>query len=143
MSGDGRKEVQTVLDELAEHFDLDPGRIGRLEVFAAAIERALTGLSPVAVIDEVVSAGSMRGAREPWGVLLARLRRIPAAAAARTLRETECTLAAESNRQAAGSILRERLDTLVATGTLSPAEAADELVRRGYAPTPVREEVAR
>jgi len=77
-------QARPVVDELAQRFGLDPERIARLDVFAAAVSDAVAALgSPALVVDEVVAAGPLRGARDGWSVILGRLRRIPADHAAR------------------------------------------------------------
>jgi len=73
-----------VVDDLAGRFGLDTSRIGRPDRLVAAITEAVAAVgSPGAVVDEVVAGGPLRGARDPWGVVLGRLRRIPSDAAAR------------------------------------------------------------
>ena len=136
------RDVEVVLDELAERFALDRERIGRPAVYAAAIESALAVMPAASVVDEVVAGGPMRGAREPWGVVLARLRQIPTAAAARTAREAGRTMSTEAMRAVAEERHRARLASLVAAGALSPEEADAELASRGFVPAPAeRQEV--
>jgi len=73
-----------VLDALAGRLGLDPARVRWHARFAEAVAEAVAVLgSPGAAIDEVVQLGELRGARDPWGVVLGRLRRIPADHAAR------------------------------------------------------------
>jgi len=73
-----------VLDALAGRLGLDPARVRWHARFAEAVAEAVAALgSPGAVVDEVVQLGELRGARDPWGVVLDRLRRIPADHAAR------------------------------------------------------------
>ena len=68
--------LNDVVIELAERFKIDPLRIGRPEAFDAAVSAVVALMPAPALIDEVVAMGGLSGARDPWGVVLARLRRI-------------------------------------------------------------------
>lgn len=117
-----------VIDELAERFGLDVSRIGRPDVFAGAVADAVAVLgSPGAVLDEVVALGPLRGARQPWGVLLGRLRRIPADHAER---QQVADDRAEADRwEAVDRAARrgETLRSLVARGLMFDDEAAEQV----------------
>ena len=117
-----------VIDDLAERFGLDVSRIGRPDVFAGSVADAVAVLgSPGAVLDEVVALGPLRGAREPWGVLLGRLRRIPADHAERrqaAADHSEATRWAAVDRAARRG---ETLRALVARGSLFDDEAAEQV----------------
>jgi len=79
-----------VLDDLAQRFALDQRRVWQRQHLAAAVADAVAVLgSPDAVVDEVVSGGPLRGARDPWAVVLDRLRRIVDDAAARLVAVAE------------------------------------------------------
>ena len=117
-----------VIDDLAERFGLDVSRIGRPDVFAGSVADAVAVLgSPGAVLDEVVALGPLRGARQPWGVLLGRLRRIPADHAER---QQVADDRAEADRwEAVDRAARrgETLRSLVARGLMFDDEAAEQV----------------
>lgn len=68
------------LERLAEVFSLDPTRVARPASFDAAIADAIAIFGSFdAVVAELLEGGPIRGARWPWGVVLARLRALPEA----------------------------------------------------------------
>lgn len=116
-----------VLLGLAKRFGLDPLRVGRPEVFEAAISEALALMPAPAVIDEVAAMGGLSGARDPWGVVLSRLRRIPELARRRA-ETVEADAEARRWRQVDRAASRgETLRALVDRGDLSRTEALEQL----------------
>jgi len=118
-----------VLDQLAERFGLDRTRIGRPELFLRAIDEALRFGDVSFVVGEVEAFGGLAGVREPWGVLLRRLRDIPALADERgriTADDAEARRWAAVDRAAKRG---ETLRALVDRGDLYADEAADMVAR--------------
>lgn len=66
-----------VVDRIGAHFGLDPLGIGRPYVFDTAIRAALVFTTPGALVELVADLGPLDGTRQPWGVVLHRLRRVP------------------------------------------------------------------
>lgn len=112
--------LSDVIIGLAQRFKLDPLRIGRPEAFEAAIIAALALMPAPALIDEVAAMGGLGGARQPWGVVLARLRRIAELAG-------EKAVSAEGQAAEAARSWGARLGAMVRAGSLHMDGAASEL----------------
>jgi hypothetical protein len=112
--------LNDVIIGLAERFRLDPLRIGRPEAFEAAINAAVALMPAQALIDEVAAMGGLGGARQPWGVVLARLRRIAELAG-------ESAVLAEGQVVQAARSWGARLGAMVRASSLHIDGAASEL----------------
>ena len=112
--------LNDVLIGLAQRFQLDPLRIGRPEAFEVAVRAALALMPAPALIDEVFAMGGLGGAREPWGVVLARLRHIAELAG-------ENAVLAEGQATEAARRWGARLGAMVRAGSLHMDGAASEL----------------
>ena len=122
-----RGDTAVVLTGIAKHFGLDVSRIGRPDLFEAAITTALAMMPAVSVVDEVVALGELRGVRQPWGVVLARLRQLPARWAARREVLDEAAEAARWRLVDRAAKRGETLRSLVKRGDLRLDEAAEQL----------------
>jgi hypothetical protein len=122
--------AEHVLAQLAQRFGLDCSRIGRPDVFTGAIASALVLMPASVVVDEVAALGSrVRTDRDPsgWGVVLARLRRLPEVCQARAQVLDE---QAEAKRWRSVDMAAKRGETLralVERGDLTRPEALEQL----------------
>ncbi len=118
-----------VLAQLAERFGLDPTRIGRPAVFSRAIDEALRFGDASYVVGEVEAFGGLAGVREPWGVILRRLRNVSTLAAERERLADEADEAARWAQVDRAAKRGETLRALVDRGELFVDEGAGMLVR--------------
>ena len=122
-----RGDTAVVLAAIAKHFDLDVSRIGRPDLFEQAITSALAMMPPASLVGEVVALGELRGVRQPWGVILTRLRQLPARWAARREVLGEAAEAARWRLVDRAARRGETLRALVARGDLRLDEASEQL----------------
>ena len=72
------KPVERIAVALAERFpNINPALLSSAPAFAQALDQALAVADEAAVIEQIVALGGLAGARNPYGVIVARVRRLP------------------------------------------------------------------
>lgn len=132
--------VLDVLDRLGAHFGLDSLRIGRPAAFEVAARAALAVTTPAVVVEIVADLGPLGGVRQPWGVVLHRLRRVPELVATRQRAQEDRTEAARWASLDRAARRGETLRALVERGVLFVDEA-ETMARREF-PDPDQASVA-
>ena len=123
MTGD----AEYVLATIPKRYGLDRSRIARPEVFERAVNTTLVLMPAPAVVDEVVALGALTGARDEWGVVLARLRLLPVLAGKRAAFAEQQAEAARWCQVDRALRRGETNKALVARGDLSKFEAVEQL----------------
>lgn len=120
-------DAEHVAVQLAEVFGLDAVKFVKARSFCDAVDAAVRVLTPEQIVAAVVEQGGMGGAANPYGVVIARLRRLPDDLALRRQLSEGC--AERARWAAAGRAARrgETLGELVATNQLEPDEAESML----------------
>ena len=116
---------ERVAAHLAREFpEIDAALLARGSAFRSALAAALATMTEAEVVESIVSLGALAGARNVYGVLIARLRELPTIAADRGRFAAED---AEERRWAAVDRAAKRgesLRRLVDAGTIFADEAA-------------------
>jgi hypothetical protein len=117
-----------VASELARAFtEVQAVRLARATAFRSAVDAALVFMAEAELVAEVIVGGSLRGAVNPYGALIARVRLVPELARERARLADE---QAEAKRWRQVDKAAHRGGTLrafVDRGVLSAEEAAEQL----------------
>lgn len=120
-------DADFVLTQLAQRFDLERGRLRCPGAFEQAITAALALVPASVLIDEVAGLGGLGAARDPWAVLLSRVRRLPEFLGELGRQREEQVEAARWQRVDRAAKRGETLRALVARGDLGLDEAGEQL----------------
>lgn len=120
-------DAEQVLLELAQRFGLDASRMRQARYWEMAVANAVALMAASAVVAELVEWGDLRGARNPWGVLLSRLRELPSVIDERERRREELAESARWRKVDRAVKRGETLRALVERGDLRLDEAAEQL----------------
>ena len=113
---------------LAQSFgEVEAARLARAAAFRAAVDAALAIMPEERLVAEVVAEGSLRGAANPYGVLITRVRRAPEHVAEEARMSEELAEAARWRRVDKAVKRGETLRALVERGDLSELEAVEQL----------------
>src|ERR1700728_4538339 len=111
--------------ELARAFQLDPVWIMKATVFHAGLDFALAVMSEQAVIDGVLAQGSLRGTRNPYGAVFARIQKLAREFEQRLRLEADETEATRWHQVDAAARLGGTLADLLAVGQIFADEVSD------------------
>ena len=120
-------DAEQVLVELAQRFGLDASRMRQARYWDMAVANAVALMPASAVVAELVEWGDLRGARNPWGVLLSRLRELPSVIDERERRREELAESARWRKVDRAVKRGETLRALVGRGDLRLDEATEQL----------------
>ena len=114
--------------ELARTFpEVQAARLARAPAFRSAVDAALVLMTEAELVAEVIAGGSLRGAVNPYGALIARARLVPELARERARLADEVAEAKRWRQVDKASRRGENLRAFVDQGVLSAEEAAEQL----------------
>jgi hypothetical protein len=113
---------------LAQAFpEVDAQRLARARAFRAGVDAALQVMGEQDLVAEVVAAGPLRGALNPYGVVIVRVRQVPELVAERARLREDQAEAARWRQVDRAAKRGETLRALVERGDLTRDEALEQV----------------